>query len=625
MSEYPNPLDTDQNHQAAELFRGALSRPWQPPSVEELELPKFAAIELIAAGGMGAVYLATHKHLKKKVAIKVLPPSLIEDDEIRQRFIREGEALASLNHPNIVAVDDCDITSSGLPFLVMKYCGGGNLRALLKSEGKMSEACVEDIASQILAGLEHMHASGIVHRDIKPENILRADNGDIIIIDLGIAKLFGTSAEKLTLPTVSPGTPGYMAPEQLQESVEVDHRADLFAVAVIIQELLVGSVLAAPSEALPVRFKELISRGLNPDPASRFQSAAEMRDCLFGETQYPDIRIVEPAPDGGRLFGDSLTIGNLHLGHKAKIADLVRSFGAWDDTEKLKLKGGLITVYYWRALGILADSIDDIYIRRLNLRFDPESGEGYPGNVFVRGEEFDRSEPKEQLLRLGYHKFGSEGSPYSDCNNLTYSFVSAPFSWNLIRYQIADMQNWSAHKRANVAFSRDRRLAVGLYEKTNVFQYEPMTDQPEADTLRITFPEPNSLALGYFTLTDQSLETSSATISLKSIQSVELGDRHQLYSLGSAISAGVFVCLFWFVLALAIDRPLTGVWESVGLSLFTASMLIIPLIAFVLMKRHGEDFSKVLVLRTSGKKYRFGNDNGGELSALKEELSDRLG
>jgi serine/threonine-protein kinase len=191
---------------------------------------------------MGAVYKARQLGLDRWVALKILPPDASRDPAFAQRFGREARALAKLNHPHIVSVFDSG-QAGGLYYFVMEYVDGVNLReAIQTSELGPQEAMA--IVPQLCDALQYAHDEGIVHRDIKPENVLLDKKGGVKIADFGLARLLDQSNENFTLTGTHQvmGTPRYMAPEQMKQSHEVDHRADIYSLGVVFYEMLTGEL-----------------------------------------------------------------------------------------------------------------------------------------------------------------------------------------------------------------------------------------------------------------------------------------------------------------------------------------------------------------------------------------------
>ena len=258
------------------------------PSPEEIadKFSQFEITECLGRGGMGVVYKARQKSLNRWVAIKILAPEREGDEKFAERFTREAQTLAKLNHSNIVTVHDYGETD-GLYFIVMEFIDGVNIRDLL-SDGKIDPSQALTIVAPICEALQYAHDKGIVHRDIKPENILLDQEGRVKIADFGIASLIGTSNERS-------GTPPYMAPEQSADA-SVDHRADIYALGVVFYEMLTGespsSPINKPSQKveLDIRIDDIVLRALNKEPEHRYQTANEFR------TVVEDVTLAKKTP-----------------------------------------------------------------------------------------------------------------------------------------------------------------------------------------------------------------------------------------------------------------------------------------------------------------------------------------
>jgi predicted Ser/Thr protein kinase len=256
------------------------------PYLETLarQFPQLEILEHLGQGGMGVVYKARQKHLNRLVAVKILPPSVGSDPAFAERFTREAQALAQLNHPNIVQVYDFGRTDEFFYF-VMEFVDGVNLRALIHGQRLEPEQALK-IVPQICDALQFAHDEGIVHRDIKPENILIDKKGRVKIADFGLAKLLGRAHEELSLTGTGQlmGTLGYMAPEQLQQAHSVDHRADIYSLGVVFYEMLTGKLpigrFDAPSKTLhvDVRLDDVVLRSLESEPGRRYQHASEIKE-----------------------------------------------------------------------------------------------------------------------------------------------------------------------------------------------------------------------------------------------------------------------------------------------------------------------------------------------------------
>ncbi len=192
---------------------------------------------VLGRGGMGTVYLANHARLERKVALKVIAPGLAEEDEFRERFLRESRLVASLDHPHVIPVYDAD-EIDGVLFLAMRYVSGPSLRALLRSEERLPMGETARIAEQVAGALDAAHRAGLVHRDVKPANILLAEpDRHVYLCDFGLARR--TTAEGATRTGSFLGTADYSAPEQV-EGGPVDGRADIYALGGVVFHCLTG-------------------------------------------------------------------------------------------------------------------------------------------------------------------------------------------------------------------------------------------------------------------------------------------------------------------------------------------------------------------------------------------------
>lgn len=256
-----------------------------PPTPEELSarFPQLEVLELLGKGGMGAVYKARQAGLDRLVALKILPPEVAGDPAFAERFTREARALAKLNHPNIVGVYDFG-QANGLYYFIMEYVDGTNLRQVIQSHSLLPKDALA-IVPQVCDALQYAHDEGVVHRDIKPENILLDRKGRAKIADFGLVKLLGQDQADAALTGTHQvmGTLRYMAPEQMEGSRQVDHRADIFSLGVVFYELLTGELpigrFAPPSKKvqIDVRLDEVVLRALEKEPEQRYQHASEVK------------------------------------------------------------------------------------------------------------------------------------------------------------------------------------------------------------------------------------------------------------------------------------------------------------------------------------------------------------
>ena len=203
---------------------------------------------IVGEGGMGAVYLAEHPFMGRKAAIKVLRPELAQDRGLVERFMNEARAANAIHHPNIIDIIDVGLLPSGVPYLMMEFLEGESLAKRIE-RGRLTIAEAVDVATQTASALQAAHGKGIVHRDLKPDNLfLVPDDGRpfgarVKVLDFGIAKLRGElsgGGAKTQTGSVM-GTPPYMSPEQCRGiTEEIDHRTDIYALGIILYEMLAG-------------------------------------------------------------------------------------------------------------------------------------------------------------------------------------------------------------------------------------------------------------------------------------------------------------------------------------------------------------------------------------------------
>lgn len=257
-----------------------------------LVLGNYVILEKLGEGGMGMVFKACHRRMKRTVALKVLPPSMMQSSDAVQRFHREVEVAARLQHPNIASAHDAD-EADGIHFLVMECVDGPNLSALVKRTGPLKPPAAMNIIAQAARGLAHAHAHGVVHRDIKPSNLLVNRDGVVKILDMGLAQLQsgeennGARAE-LTQTGRIMGTVDYMAPEQALDARSVDHRADIYSLGCTLFFLLTGRSLS-PEGTLT---QKLLWHQTEPVPSLK-EVVSEVPDAL--DTLFQKMVAKKPA------------------------------------------------------------------------------------------------------------------------------------------------------------------------------------------------------------------------------------------------------------------------------------------------------------------------------------------
>jgi serine/threonine protein kinase len=301
----------DPQELAADMVKGGLLTPFQKDNLLQgkrrgyIIADKYVLLGHLGAGGMGSVYLCEHKVMRRRVALKVLPPKLVaQDPEYLERFHREARAAAALDHPNIVRAHDVD-QDDKLHFLVMEYVEGSSLHDIVLKEGPLDVQRAANYISQAATGLEHAHEAGLVHRDIKPGNLLVDRKGTVKILDMGLALFFQEQGESLTTQYDASqvlGTADYLAPEQVGDSHGVDIRADIYSLGLtffflltskspygeggsVAQKLLWHQLRPAKSvrelrPEVPEELAAIISKMIAKKPGARFQTPGQVVEAL---------------------------------------------------------------------------------------------------------------------------------------------------------------------------------------------------------------------------------------------------------------------------------------------------------------------------------------------------------
>jgi serine/threonine protein kinase len=303
---------------------------------------KYRIDRLLSVGGMGAVYVGMHTMLKKTVAIKVLRTELVGAVEMVERFQREAVAASAIGHENIVTITDMGKTEGGVAFLVMEYLEGRNLEVAIQEAGPFASSVACDVACEILAGVAAAHRTGIVHRDLKPANVFmvrRSDGREAVkLLDFGIAILSDSEKpeHRLTMTGMVLGTPHYMAPEQARGDKEITEGVDIYAVGVMLYEMLCKRVpydgenynvliyqvlageYARPSVHRPdlqPGLEAIILKALSIKPWDRFLTAEEFIEALepycSGPRSSPSLRIPAQSPPRQHKRGVTATAETL--------------------------------------------------------------------------------------------------------------------------------------------------------------------------------------------------------------------------------------------------------------------------------------------------------------------------
>ena len=309
------------------------------PAIGET-IGSYQVLKQLGSGAMGEVYLAEHRHLKRKAAVKLLAPELVGRPDLLERFFLEARATSAIAHPGIVQVFDCEVDATGRPYIVMEFLEGETLAAVLARRGALPALTAARLGRGMAEALEAAHAKGIVHRDLKPENIfVQAQPPDSVkLVDFGIAKLAGDFRAGQVHQTRSGalmGTPLYMSPEQCRDSANLDSRTDLYSLGCVLYEMLTGHppfthanlgdlvvahLTEAPKDAraenpsVPPALAELVAELLRKNPAERPPGMRAVADRLAafvgGLTTVPDAPArgpvaSRPPTKTKTTFGDS--------------------------------------------------------------------------------------------------------------------------------------------------------------------------------------------------------------------------------------------------------------------------------------------------------------------------------
>jgi serine/threonine-protein kinase len=335
---------------------------------------RYKITEVMASGAMGAVYKAERVPVGKLVAIKFLHASFANDSEFQARFERETRVMSKLNHPNCVSVLDFGAWE-GSPYLVMDFVDGTTLRGRLDKEGALPPLQALAIARQVLAGLAHAHQQEVFHRDVKPANIMISEeigHGERVrILDFGLARLQGNVGRDATQTNMVVGTPNYMAPEQTVPGSMIDARTDLYAVGVVLYEMIAGerpfnsedtlqllgmhraapipriADRVKPGTELPVGVQEIIDKAMAKSAKARYQTAIEFAKAIdevaAGKLDPMEIDETLPKMKSGPVAAPSSSLALADTAANIETTDVVRAL-----EKKQKGRGGM-----WAGLLLL--------------------------------------------------------------------------------------------------------------------------------------------------------------------------------------------------------------------------------------------------------------------------------
>jgi tRNA A-37 threonylcarbamoyl transferase component Bud32 len=348
---------------------------------------RYKITEVMASGAMGAVFKAERVPIGKLVAVKVLHASVANDSEFQARFERETRVMSKLNHPNCVSVLDFGAWE-GSPYLVMDYVDGTTLRARL-DKGPIPALQALGMARQVLAGLAHAHQQEVFHRDVKPANIMISEeigHGERVrILDFGLARLQGNVGRDATQTNMVVGTPNYMAPEQTVPGSMIDARTDLYAVGVVLFEMVVGerpfhsedtlqllgmhraapiprlADRVKPGTDIPIGLQEIIDKAMAKSAKARYQSAIEFADAIdevtTGKLDPMEIDATLPKMKSGPVVSpaSSMALGDTAV--QLETTDVVRAMprkkggGGWFFLLLLVAGASAAGVYFFKNGG----------------------------------------------------------------------------------------------------------------------------------------------------------------------------------------------------------------------------------------------------------------------------------
>jgi eukaryotic-like serine/threonine-protein kinase len=347
----------------------AAERLVQPVHPGDVLSERYQLEHQVGEGGMGTVWVANDLQLRRRVAVKLLAAGLVHDPEVMERFEREARLTASLDHPHIVPVYDVGRVAER-PYIVMKLLEGDTLAGVLKQKGGLTAVETVALVRQVAAGLDYLHARNFIHRDIKAGNIFVAPDGQATILDFGILRA-RTPDKGLTRTGMVMGTPHYMAPEQALGLRDVDHRVDLYALAVVLFECLSGTLPfeadselkliqlqahAAPPDLLdrapwvPAAVGKMMTRALAKRPEERFGSGAELVAALEEAYGGATPVAVRPAPSAPRVSPQTA------FSQRRAASQPAVGLRRWPALLALAVVGGALFAGVWGFRGDLPDA-----------------------------------------------------------------------------------------------------------------------------------------------------------------------------------------------------------------------------------------------------------------------------
>ncbi len=338
---------------------------------------KYRIVRQLGQGGMGAVFEAQHAKLGHRVAIKMLHPRLLEQPEVLSRFEREARAASSIRGRHVGSVIDVDVTPKGAPYIVMEYFEGNDLAMEIGLRGRLPIHEAVDYVLQACWAMTSAHALGIIHRDLKPSNLFLAREGSarvLKVLDFGISKVTSDADALVTSTTMSIGTPVYMSPEQIRSAKHVDARTDVWALGVILYELVAGCppftgsttavsvaiCMEEPTEVSILRSEvapplaRAIMRALSKGMAERFQDVGSFAEAIapYASPQLRDGNAAELAR--ARIIDTSPTVMDASLGDAATVAARASSLPNAASAPRRPMVASAVVVALILAAGVAA-------------------------------------------------------------------------------------------------------------------------------------------------------------------------------------------------------------------------------------------------------------------------------
>ena len=303
--------------------------PSAPISASTTSLPKqigpYPIESLLSKGGMSLLYLGKHPEKELPIAIKVLSDEFVTHEEIKQQFLRESEIIALTDHPNIIGLFGQGEWEGGL-YIAMEFVQGISLRQFIKTQ-TLSLKSALNIILQVAYALLHLHTHGVIHRDLKPENILITEDGQVKVIDFGIALLAASGSEKESVSSRLLGTPNYMSPEQKKNPLKVNHQTDIYSLGVLAYELILGrfSYGTLQLELLPEGIRNIIAQAVQPSLSKRYDDIVDFITDINQYMKSPELEKHRTGHDQIRELLEKITIA-----HRDILPDNLPSWNEFD-------------------------------------------------------------------------------------------------------------------------------------------------------------------------------------------------------------------------------------------------------------------------------------------------------